>query len=217
MLWAVKPVVLVADEHVVPMECPVQPIPEIRGHSQHWKVAAWLERLMPECSVLVVRTGDDAYLSRPVSFERLIREGKTILPGLEEKELTKEFSVVRVKIDVAMRFLLDLQAEEEIAIPSLRQVSAMLTEERERACHAWVESVLQHASLREVGVNGNRFTWEAVRRMWAERDADIFDHVAQDEPRLAPLYSRNDVFEDAAAQATLEDRTVLTHGCLERS
>lgn len=50
-------------------------------------------------------------------------------------------------------------------------------------------SVLQHASLREVEVDGNRFTWEAVRRMWAERDGGIFDHGAQDETRLAPLYS----------------------------
>ncbi|KAI1410320.1 hypothetical protein F5Y13DRAFT_202451 [Hypoxylon sp. FL1857] len=52
-------------------------------------------------------------------------------------------SVVRVKIGVAMRFLFDLQAEEEAAIPSLRQVLTTLTEERERACHARVESVLQ--------------------------------------------------------------------------
>ncbi|KAI1648924.1 uncharacterized protein F4817DRAFT_48050 [Daldinia loculata] len=184
-----RAVVLVADEHVLPVECPVQPVPEIRGHNQQWKVAAWLERLMPECSVLMVRTGDDAHLSRPVSFERLIREGKTIPLGLEERKLAKELGVVRVKIGVAMRFLFDLQAEEEAAIPSLRQVSAMLTEERERACHAWVESVLQHASLREVGVDGNRFTWEAVRRMWAERDGDIFNHAAQDETRLTPLYS----------------------------
>ncbi|KAI0835940.1 hypothetical protein F5Y06DRAFT_274812 [Hypoxylon sp. FL0890] len=184
-----RAVVLVADEHVLPMESPVQPVPEIRGHNQHWKVAAWLERLMPECSVLMVRTGDDAHLSRPVSFEMLIREGKTIPLGLEEGKLAEEFGVVRVKIGVAMRFLFDLQAEEEAAIPSLRQVSTMLTEERERACHAWIESVLQHASLGEVGLDGNRFTWEAVRRMWAERDGDIFDHFAEDETKMMPIYS----------------------------
>lgn len=144
---------------------------------------------MPECSVLMVRTADDAHLSRPVSFEKLIREGETIPLGLEESRLAKEFGVVRVKLGVAMRFLFDLQAEEEAAVPRLRQESAILTEERERACQAWVESVLQHASLGEVGVDGNRFTWEAVRRMWAERDGGIFDHGAQDETRLAPLYS----------------------------
>lgn len=184
-----RAVVLVADEHVLPVECPVQPVPEIRGHNQAWKVAAWLERLMPECSVLMVRTGDDAHLSRPVSFEKLITEGKTIPLELEEGKLAEEFGVVRVKIGVAMRFLFDLQVEEEAAIPSLRQESAMLTEERERACHAWVESVLQHASRREIGVDGNRFTWEAVRRMWADRDGNIFDHGAQDEVLLMPLYS----------------------------
>lgn len=30
-----RAVFLVADEHVLPMECPVQPVPEIRGHNQH--------------------------------------------------------------------------------------------------------------------------------------------------------------------------------------
>lgn len=88
-----------------------------------------------------------------------------------------------------MRFLFDLQAGEEASIPSLRRVSAMLTEEREKARRAWVESVLQHASPRKVGVDGNQFTWEAVRRMWAERDGDIFNHGDQDETRLRPLYS----------------------------
>ncbi|KAI4859911.1 hypothetical protein F4820DRAFT_438363 [Hypoxylon rubiginosum] len=184
-----RAVVLVADEHVLPAECPVLPVPDISGHNQHWRVAEWLEWLMPECSVLIVRTGDDAHLSRPVSFERLIREGKTIPLGVEESRLAKEFDVVRVKIGPAMRFLLRLQAQEEAAIPSLRQASAMLTEEREGACHAWAESVLQHASLKEVGVDGNRFTWEAVRRMWAERDGDIFNHGLEDETRLTPLYS----------------------------
>ncbi|KAI0889636.1 uncharacterized protein GGS22DRAFT_194037 [Annulohypoxylon maeteangense] len=184
-----RAVILVADENVLPVECPVQPVPDIRGHNQHWKVAAWLERLMPECSVLMVRTGDDAHLSQPISFERLVRKGETIPLGLEEEKLATEFGVVRVKIGVAMRYLFDLQVEEEAAIPSLRQTSAMLTEERERACHAWVESVLQHASLGEVGVDGNWFTWDAVRRMWAERNGDIFNHVFQDETELMPLYS----------------------------
>ncbi|KAI1213326.1 uncharacterized protein F4807DRAFT_260711 [Annulohypoxylon truncatum] len=184
-----RAVVLVADEHVLPVECPVQPVPEIRGHNQHWKVAAWLERLMPECSVLMVRTGDDEHLSRPVSFEGLVRDGKTVPLGLEEGKMAREFGVVRVKVEVAMRFLFELQAEEEAAFPSLRRGSGMLTEERESACHAWVESVLQHASLEEVGVDGNLYTWEAVRRMWAERDGEIFNQGAQDETRLAPLYS----------------------------
>ncbi|KAI1638521.1 hypothetical protein F4809DRAFT_659628 [Biscogniauxia mediterranea] len=92
---------------------------------------------------------------RPVSFERADwgREVRQFHWVWKMGKLAKEFGVVRVKI-----FLFDLQAEEEAAIPSLRQASAMLTEERERACHAWVESVLQYASLREVGVDGNHFT-----------------------------------------------------------
>ncbi|KAI1392410.1 uncharacterized protein F4822DRAFT_425620 [Hypoxylon trugodes] len=142
-----------------------------------------------DVAVLMVRTGNDVHLSRPVSFEGLVREGKTFPLGLEEGKLAEGFDVVRVKVAVAMRFLFDLQAREEAAIPSLRQESAELTEERERACHAWVESVLQHASLSEVGIDGNEFTWEAVRRMWAKRDGEIFNRRIQDETRLMPLYS----------------------------
>ncbi|KAI1137693.1 hypothetical protein F5Y05DRAFT_413644 [Hypoxylon sp. FL0543] len=137
-----RAVLLVADEHVFPMECPVRPVEEFPGHDPAWKVAAGLEQLTPECGVLMKIS--------------------------EESKLAEEFYVVRVKIGVAMRFMFDLQAEEEAAIPSLRQVSAMLTWEREGGCHAWVESVLRHASLKEVGVDGNRFTWEAVRRINAE-------------------------------------------------
>ncbi|KAI1097673.1 hypothetical protein F4804DRAFT_351275 [Jackrogersella minutella] len=188
-----RAVVLVADDLVLPEECPIQPIPEFSGDNQGFKVAAWLEWLMPECSVLMVRTGDDAHLSRPVSFERLVRGGNTIPLDLEEGRLAQEFDVVRVKVSVAMCFLFDLQAEEEAAIPSLRRELAVVTEERERACHDWVESVLRHASLKEVGLDGNKFTWNAVRRMWAERDGDVFDNYNQDEIWLTPLYSWYDL------------------------
>ncbi|KAI0385421.1 hypothetical protein F5Y04DRAFT_245803 [Hypomontagnella monticulosa] len=184
-----RAVLLVADENVLPVVCPVQPVPDFSGHNWHWKMNAWLERLMPECSVLMVRTGDDAHLSRPVSFERLIREGRSMPLDLEKDRRANEFSVVRVKIGVAMCFLFDLQAEEEAAFPSLRQVSDMLTEERESACNAWVESVLQHASLKEVGVDGNKFTWEAVRRMWAQQDGDVFHGGLEDETQLMSLYA----------------------------
>ncbi|OTB01607.1 hypothetical protein M426DRAFT_14353 [Hypoxylon sp. CI-4A] len=153
-----RAVFVVADDLVLPEECPVQPGPDYTGPEEDWKVrTAWLEWLMPECAVLIVRTRDDAHLSRPVSFERLIGEGKTVPLGLEERKLAQESSVVRVKIDVALRFLFDLQAEEEAAIPDLQQKSSMITEERKRACHAWVESVLQYGSLEEVGVDGNHF------------------------------------------------------------
>lgn len=182
-----RAVILLADENVLPVECPVRPNPNISGLQQLQTVGPWLEQLMPECSVLLVRTGDDEHLSQPVSFEGLIKEGKTIPLGLEESKLANEFSVVRVKIDVAMRFLFDLQAQEEAATPRLREASAMLTKEREAGCHAWVESVLKHASIKEVGLDGNQFTWEAVRRMWAKRDGEMFDYFKQNETRLRSI------------------------------
>ncbi|KAI0180991.1 hypothetical protein GGR52DRAFT_14164 [Hypoxylon sp. FL1284] len=182
-----RSVILVADEKVLPAECPLHHL-ETDDDNESRDLLLWLERLMPERSVLMVRTGDDAHLSHPISFEKLIKEGKTNPLGLEDGKLAEESDVVRVTVGVAVRFLVALQAEEEAAIPRLQQAAATLTEEREEACRAWVESVVRYASSNETGIDGNQFTWDAVRRMWAERDGEIFNRVA-DEMGLTPLKS----------------------------
>ncbi|KAI1118258.1 hypothetical protein F5Y14DRAFT_399802 [Nemania sp. NC0429] len=61
MVHLFRAVLLVADENVIPETFPVH---ELSDDNTHREMAAWLERLMPECRVLMVRTGDDAHLSK---------------------------------------------------------------------------------------------------------------------------------------------------------
>ncbi|GAP91452.1 hypothetical protein SAMD00023353_6200310 [Rosellinia necatrix] len=177
-----RAVLLVADENVFPETCPVQPESELNDDSTLKEIAAWLERLMPECRVLMVRTGDDAHLSRPVSFASLVDPSNS-----DQGDGSGQVDMVRVTVPVAIRFLHELQVQEEAAYLDLRRVADRMTEERESACREWVDSVMRHAE--DVGMDGNEYTWKAVRRMWAARDGETFSAVQGDETRLFPLYS----------------------------
>ncbi|KAI1277715.1 hypothetical protein F5Y07DRAFT_362696 [Xylaria sp. FL0933] len=178
-----RAVLLVADENVIPETFPVPPESELGHGSTHKEMAAWLERLMPECRVLMVRTGDDAHLSRPVSFASLVDP----LDSDQGDGGSGQVDIVRVTVPVAIRFLHELQVREEAAYPDLRRVADRMTEDRERACCEWVDSVMRHAE--DVGMDGNMYTWKAVRRMWAARDGETFSDGQGDETRLFPLYS----------------------------
>jgi len=177
-----RAVLLVADENVIPETCPVQPESELSDDSTLEEMAAWLERLMPECRVLMVRTGDDAHLSRPVSFASLVDPLNS-----DQGDGSGQVDMVRVTVPVAIRFLHELQVREEAAYLDLRRVADRMTEDRERACREWVDSVIRHAE--DVGMDGNMYTWKAVRRMWAARDGETFSDGQGDETRLFPLYS----------------------------
>ncbi|KAI1424853.1 hypothetical protein F5Y12DRAFT_785116 [Xylaria sp. FL1777] len=177
-----RAVLLVADENVIPETCPVQPESELSDDSTLKEMAAWLERLMPECRVLMVRTGDDAHLSRPVSFASLVDPLNS-----DQGDGSGQVDMVRVTVPVAIRFLHELQVQEEAAYLDLRRVADRMTEDRERACREWVDSVMRHAE--DVGMDGNMYTWKAVRRMWAARDGETFSDGQGDETRLFPLYS----------------------------
>ncbi|KAJ3579619.1 hypothetical protein NPX13_g942 [Xylaria arbuscula] len=177
-----RAVLLVADENVIPKTCPVQPEFGLDDDSTLQETAAWLERLMPECRVLMVRTGDDAHLSRPVSFASLVDPLDS-----DQGDGSGLVDMVRVTVPVAVRFLHELQVQEEAAYPDLRRVADLMTEDHERACREWVDSVMRHAE--DVGMDGNLYTWKAVRRMWAARDGETFGDGQGDETRLFPLYS----------------------------
>ncbi|KAI0101326.1 hypothetical protein GGR51DRAFT_530233 [Nemania sp. FL0031] len=176
-----RAVLLVADENVVPETCIAQ-AEELSDDSTLQEMAAWLERLMPECRVLMVRTGDDAHLSRPVSFANLVDPLNS-----DQGDGSGQVDMVRVTVPVAVRFLHELQVQEEAAYLDLRRVADRMTEDRERACREWVDSVMRHAE--DVGMDGNWYTWIAVRRMWAARDGETFSDGQGDETRLFPLYS----------------------------
>ncbi|KAI1816233.1 hypothetical protein GGS20DRAFT_539499 [Poronia punctata] len=177
-----RAVLLVADKNVIPETCLVQLELGLSDNCTRKDRVARLERLMPECRVLMVRTGDDAHLSRPISFASLMDPLNSDQGGG-----SGQVDMVRVTVPVAIRFLHELQVQEEAAYPDLRRVADRMTEDRERACREWVDSVMRHAE--DVGMDRNTHTWKAVRRMWAARDGETFDDRQCDETRLFPLIS----------------------------
>ncbi|KAI0194240.1 hypothetical protein F4808DRAFT_453102 [Astrocystis sublimbata] len=177
-----RAILLISDENVIPEPCPLQPTPTTGV--DHIAIAAWLERLMPEARILMVRTGDDAHLSRPVSFASLMDSSKS-----GQGEGPGQLDAVRVTVPVAIRFLHELQAQEEAIYPDLRGMAARMTDDRERACREWVDSVMRHAEREDVGMDGTLDSWIAVRRMWAARDGEKFEDGQDDETHLFPLYS----------------------------
>ncbi|XXG95145.1 hypothetical protein Hte_001405 [Hypoxylon texense] len=113
---------------------------------------------LPQYNVLLVKTGDDTHLSSPIYFKSLIESGMTLAMNRPDVGGDMEEDVVRVKIDVAMQFILDLMRREEEALPSVGKAAKLLREGHEEACKRWVERVMQH--VEEFGIDNNIFTWE---------------------------------------------------------
>ncbi|KAI1453000.1 hypothetical protein F4805DRAFT_398209 [Annulohypoxylon moriforme] len=148
-------------------DCPQPPEEDNRPQE------AILQWALAECTVLLVRTGDDEHLSSPIDFQPLINSGATL--AVNRKDVGSGIegeSVVRVKIDVAMHFFLDLIHREEAAIPSVRQAAQALKEEQEEGCRQWIDRVMKHAE--EVGIDGNGYTWFAIRQVKARLNGEKF-------------------------------------------
>lgn len=131
------------------------------------------ERVAREFTVLLVRTGDDQHLSSPISFEPLLKTAQALNVNRTDIGDGFEGDVVRVKVDVAVRFILSLVRREEAAFPHLQKAAEALREEQEAGCKQWVERVLEHAD--NVGVDANGFTWAAVRRARARLNGEAFE------------------------------------------
>lgn len=129
-------------------------------------------------SVLLVKTGDDAHLSSPISFQSLFDSGKAF-PA--QRPDCDDIDVVRVRIDAALEFVLDLICREREAIPYVGLAAETDDRYHSDACEKWVEGVMTHAG--EVGIDMNGFTWQAVRRAKAKLNGEAFD---QDE--VSPLW-----------------------------
>ncbi|KAI6092656.1 hypothetical protein F4821DRAFT_138681 [Hypoxylon rubiginosum] len=135
--------------------------------------AGW-ERNISQYTVLLVKTGDDTHLSSPICFNPLVESGMTLAVNRADVGGNVEGEdVVRVKLDVAMKFILDLVHREEEAIPCVRQAAELLREEHDNECQRWVERVLEHAM--EVGIDNNGFTWQCIRRAQARLNGEAFD------------------------------------------
>lgn len=144
-----------------------QPSEDTMAYTQRWT-----ERLVRHYTVLLVKTGDDNHLSSPISFQSLHESGQTFTVSREDLRNCPESHVVRVKVDVALEFILNLIRKEEAALPELSRAAEALEEEQSLGCERWIDRVLKHAG--EVGLDENGFTWMAIRRVRARLVGEAF-------------------------------------------
>ena len=144
-----------------------QPYEDTMAYTQKWT-----ERLVRNYTVLLVKTGDEGHLSSPISLQSLLESGQTLTVGREDLGNCPESDVVRIKVDVALQFILGLIRKEEAALPKLARAAEALEEEQNVGCERCVDRVLNHAE--EVGFDENGFTWMAIRRVRARLVGEAF-------------------------------------------
>ncbi|EEU35974.1 uncharacterized protein NECHADRAFT_85289 [Fusarium vanettenii 77-13-4] len=128
---------------------------------------------LSRCTVLLVKTGDEAHLHSPISFLPLFDAGLALPVNREDYRGDLEETAVRVKLNVAVRFVLKLLGREEAALENLRREAKVLRDEQERCCDAWLNNVMAHSD--EVGIDNNRHTWLASRRALARMNNEAFE------------------------------------------
>ncbi|KAI6083854.1 hypothetical protein F4821DRAFT_271557 [Hypoxylon rubiginosum] len=161
--------------------CPVL-VPSELYEDQQSYMEKVRELIISQYSVLLVKTGDDAHLSSPISFKSLYDSGEAIpVNRLDYNE--EGINAVRVKIDTALEFVLDLIRREQDTIPSVGLAAETEDGQHLEACEKWVDGVMEHAG--RVGIDTNGFTWEAVRRAKAALNGEAFH-----EDQILPLWDR---------------------------
>lgn len=128
--------------------------------------------MFKEFSVLLVRTGNEEHLSEPIDFSSL---GGTILPLSRDESLKLEDKqqVVRVRLDTAVRFIMELERREQVRCPRLMAMKNLLDEETFRDADEFAVGAL--AMAEENGsIDRNFDTWEAVRRARACLDGEAY-------------------------------------------
>ncbi|KAG5766798.1 hypothetical protein H9Q72_005170 [Fusarium xylarioides] len=149
--------------------------PGLEGYDSIHKLDHLVEKQLKQCTIILVKTGDDAHLSSPISFSSLFEAGLAMNvnrndysggPGDEE-------IAVRVSLDVAVHFVWDLLQREKEAFNELQERDRMLEEEQGNRFQEWLEDVVSHAE--EVGIDHNLFMWVACRRALARANNEAFD------------------------------------------
>ncbi|KAI2466541.1 hypothetical protein F4781DRAFT_424008 [Annulohypoxylon bovei var. microspora] len=136
------------------------------------------EWIVSQHSVLLLRTGDDGHLSSPIDFQSLYDSGKALPVNRPDCD-DDGSSIVRVKTDAALEFVLDLIHRERETIPSVGLAAETEYRQHSEACEKWVDGVMEHAG--RVGIDTNGYTWEAVRRAKAAQNGEAF-HYSQIDP-----------------------------------
>lgn len=171
-----RAIVIVVDDQVMQYAEPTTCAPKMEGKLPYSeRLRSWFTA---QNSVLLIKTGDDAHLSSPISFQSFYDSG-TALP-VNRPDCDDEADVIRVKIDTALEFIFDLIQRERERVPSVGLAAEIEDRQHLEVCERWVDSVMEHAG--KVGIDANGFTWEAVRRAKAALNGEAF-HKNQIDPQ----------------------------------
>ncbi|EEU34514.1 uncharacterized protein NECHADRAFT_54457 [Fusarium vanettenii 77-13-4] len=140
-------------------------------------------RDLARCTVLLVKTGDEAHLHSPISFLPLFDAGQALNVDRVDYHDNVEETVVRVKLDVAVRFVWELLCKEEGALDEVGQLAEGLRQEQDAFCEAWVVRVMGHSH--RVGIDNNGYAWLAIRRALARMNNEAFE-----EDQVYPIWER---------------------------
>ncbi|OTA69234.1 hypothetical protein K449DRAFT_428666 [Hypoxylon sp. EC38] len=151
------------DRDIYPISSPEMELPQ--ETQRDWIVSQYI--------MLLFRTGDDAHLSSPISFQSLYDSGKA-LPVNRPDCRDDGINVVRVKIDTALEFVFDLIHREREMMLSVGSAAEIENRQHSEACEKWVDGVMEHVG--KVGIDTNGFTWEVVRRAKAAFNGEAFDN-----------------------------------------
>ncbi|CEF76130.1 hypothetical protein FGSG_10665 [Fusarium graminearum PH-1] len=155
-------------------------IPPLCRPARHWESVTYRPQkeeyhnhVMSHCTVLLVRTGDESHLCYPISFLPLFEAGLALDVGPPYYEDKLEPTVVRVKLDVAIRFIHDLLNREEESSTDYKYAADRAKQEQEEWCQSWVGKVICHSQ--EGGMDAGYYSWLAVRRALARMKNEAFD------------------------------------------
>ncbi|KAJ0140668.1 Uncharacterized protein HZ326_16452 [Fusarium oxysporum f. sp. albedinis] len=105
---------MVFDDQCLPEPSPHVSPEGLHGNDRIYYLEGVIEREMAKCTVLLVKTGDEAHLSAPVSFEPLFDAGLALNVNRDDCDdgYGDGETAVRVNLDVAVRFLWGLLQKE---------------------------------------------------------------------------------------------------------
>lgn len=130
--------------------------------------------LFKQCSVLLVRTGDEDHLIEPIDLSVLVNAGLTLPLGRSEAalvDLGRRQQIVRVRLRTAVRFIMDLERRERNASARLTAMETILDMETFCEADMWAEKVLSYAKNNGT-IDWDITTWRAVRLAQAHLDGD---------------------------------------------
>ncbi|KAH7237742.1 uncharacterized protein BKA55DRAFT_578258 [Fusarium redolens] len=146
----------------------------LKGYDRIHDMERPVERELAQCTVLLVKTGDDAHLSSPISFHPLFEAG--LASNVNRDDYSggsgDEETVVRVNLNIAVRFIWDLLQKEKESAEELMQRAQKLEEEQDSLFQAWLEEVFAHSN--QVGMDNNFHMWLASRRAIARVNGEAF-------------------------------------------